>query len=116
LEQLLPEDHVLKRWFSGRVFMIECWLSLDEIAAHLGVNPDTIYKWIPTEEHARAALRLVVMNLVLHGTEAIPTSSTARPSTTPADSPHTTTYIVSAAFRTSTTISHSMETLMAAKR
>ena len=26
--------------------MKERWLSVDEIAAHLGVNPDTIYKWI----------------------------------------------------------------------
>ena len=26
--------------------MPERWLSADEIAAHLGVNPDTIYKWI----------------------------------------------------------------------
>ncbi len=26
--------------------MLERWLSGDEIAAHLGVNPDTIYKWI----------------------------------------------------------------------
>lgn len=26
--------------------MNERWLSVDEIAAHLGVNPDTIYKWI----------------------------------------------------------------------
>ena len=26
--------------------MAERWLSLNEIAAHLGVNPDTIYKWI----------------------------------------------------------------------
>ena len=26
--------------------MTERWLSVDEIAAHLGVNPDTIYKWI----------------------------------------------------------------------
>lgn len=26
--------------------MQERWLSVDEIAAHLGVNPDTIYKWI----------------------------------------------------------------------
>jgi len=26
--------------------MQERWLSVAEIAAHLGVNPDTIYKWI----------------------------------------------------------------------
>jgi excisionase family DNA binding protein len=26
--------------------MQECWLSVQEIARHLGVNPDTIYKWI----------------------------------------------------------------------
>ena len=26
--------------------MTERWLSVEEIAAHLGVNPDTIYKWI----------------------------------------------------------------------
>ncbi len=26
--------------------MQEHWLSVDEIADHLGVNPDTIYKWI----------------------------------------------------------------------
>jgi excisionase family DNA binding protein len=24
----------------------ERWLSVDEIATHLGVNPDTVYKWI----------------------------------------------------------------------
>jgi excisionase family DNA binding protein len=29
--------------------MPERWLSVDEIAAHLGVNPDTIYKWITRE-------------------------------------------------------------------
>ena len=26
--------------------MSESWLCVDEIAVHLGVNPDTIYKWI----------------------------------------------------------------------
>ena len=26
--------------------MPERWLAVGEIAAHLGVNPDTIYKWI----------------------------------------------------------------------
>ena len=26
--------------------MKERWLSVEEIAAHLGANPDTIYKWI----------------------------------------------------------------------
>jgi excisionase family DNA binding protein len=26
--------------------MHERWLSVAEIAVHLGVNPDTIYKWI----------------------------------------------------------------------
>ena len=30
----------------AQVLMQERWLSVDEIAAHLGVNPDTIYKWI----------------------------------------------------------------------
>ena len=28
------------------LFMSERWLSVEEIAAHLGVKPDTIYKWI----------------------------------------------------------------------
>ena len=31
---------------AGRIPMPERWLSVDEIAAHLGVNPETIYKWI----------------------------------------------------------------------
>ena len=26
--------------------MTERWLSVEDIAAHLGVNPDTIYKWV----------------------------------------------------------------------
>jgi excisionase family DNA binding protein len=33
-------------WSAGKISMQERWLSVDEIAAHLGVNPDTIYKWI----------------------------------------------------------------------
>ena len=30
--------------------MKERWLSVAEIAAHLGVNPDTIYKWIERKQ------------------------------------------------------------------
>ena len=30
--------------------MQERWLSVEEIAAHLGVNPDTIYKWIERKQ------------------------------------------------------------------
>ncbi|MCO6401502.1 MAG: helix-turn-helix domain-containing protein, partial [Verrucomicrobia bacterium] len=26
--------------------MLECWLAVEEIAAHLGVNPGAVYKWI----------------------------------------------------------------------
>lgn len=38
--------------------MQERWLSVDEIASHLFVNPETIYKWIerkrlPTQEVGR---------------------------------------------------------------
>lgn len=29
------------------------WLSVDEIAAHLGIRPDTVYKWI-TRRHLPA--------------------------------------------------------------
>jgi len=36
----------LGRPIAERCLMPERWLSVDEIAAHLGVNPDTIYKWI----------------------------------------------------------------------
>jgi len=31
---------------AGKSIPHERWLSVDELAAHLGVNPDTIYKWI----------------------------------------------------------------------
>lgn len=30
--------------------MDERWLSVDEIAAHLGVSKDTVYKWISRKE------------------------------------------------------------------
>ena len=33
---------VAKAWTN----MKERWQSVEEIAAHLGVNPDTVYKWI----------------------------------------------------------------------
>jgi len=30
--------------------MAERWLSVDEIAEHLGVKKDTIYKWVQTKD------------------------------------------------------------------
>ena len=36
--------------------MSERWLSVDEIAPHFGVNPDTICKWMPLK--IRAARKL----------------------------------------------------------
>lgn len=30
--------------------MVDRWLSVDEIAAHLGVSRDTIYKWIKRKD------------------------------------------------------------------
>lgn len=36
----------LRSAFGWRMNTNERWLSVEEIAAHLGVNPDTIYKWI----------------------------------------------------------------------
>lgn len=37
---------VLQRDEEDLLLMQERWLSVHEIAAHLGVNRDTIYKWI----------------------------------------------------------------------
>lgn len=31
---------------SEMIMQQERWLSVEEIAAHMGVNPDTVYKWI----------------------------------------------------------------------
>lgn len=39
--------------------MPERWLSVDEIAAHLGGNPDTIYKWITRKGRSTYMLRRV---------------------------------------------------------
>jgi excisionase family DNA binding protein len=38
----LPGDIFL----SGAATMADRWLSVDEIAAHLGISRDTVYKWI----------------------------------------------------------------------
>ena len=35
---------------AGMTMQQERWLSVDEIAAHLGVNPDTVYKWIERKQ------------------------------------------------------------------
>ncbi len=47
---LLRSKHLRARSFpsrcAGKIFMQERWLSVEEIAEHLGVNPDTIYKWV----------------------------------------------------------------------
>ena len=45
LNPLVPSD-LARLGRSQKESMPERWLSVDEIAAHLGVNPDTIYKWI----------------------------------------------------------------------
>ena len=45
--------------------MKECWLSVAEIAEHLGVNPDNIYKWIERKqlpEHTVGRLRKFKVN------------------------------------------------------
>jgi excisionase family DNA binding protein len=54
LDRLCYGLTVLERAYRGRwkhtqagmTMKEERWLSVDEIAAHLGVNPDTVYKWI----------------------------------------------------------------------
>ncbi len=43
---MVPCNRAQEWWIAERFLMQERWLSVDEIAAHLGVNPDTIYKWI----------------------------------------------------------------------
>ena len=74
-------NHFPKEWNLGHSgeLMSEHWLSVDEIAAHLGVNPDSIYKWITRKSmpaHKVGKLwksqdrRLPVMNLALRGIEA----------------------------------------------
>ena len=36
---------------TARIFLMkERWLSVEQIAKHLGVNPGTIYKWIERKE------------------------------------------------------------------
>jgi hypothetical protein len=46
LQQIWPVDAGGFRPGSEADDMQERWLSMDEIAAHLGANPETIYKWI----------------------------------------------------------------------
>ncbi len=46
LKQMFSGTRALLEPITERFLMPERWLSVDEIAAHLGVNPDTIYKWI----------------------------------------------------------------------
>ena len=36
------------------------WLSVEEIAAYLGIKRDTVYKWIDEEEDARPQGRATV--------------------------------------------------------
>ena len=73
--------HFPRNWDVGLEWkwMNERLLSVDEIAAHLGVNPDSIYKWITRKSmpaHKVGKLwksqdrRLPVMNLALRGIEA----------------------------------------------
>ncbi len=65
-------------WRAGRL-MSERWLSMDEIAAHLGVNPDTISKGVPRKSMPAhkvgrlwkfPARRLTVLNLAVRGIKA----------------------------------------------
>jgi len=69
-------NHFPKEWNLGHSgeLMSEHWLSVNEIAAHLGVNPDTISKGVtrksmPSHKVGRLwksqARRLAVMNLAL---------------------------------------------------
>jgi excisionase family DNA binding protein len=91
------------------LLMQERWLSVGEIAAHLGVNPDTIYKWITRKKmpaHKLGRLWKFLASEVDqwvkggHAAEDVATESTvgaagqkrrrrkAHPSTNPEDSPH----------------------------
>ncbi len=73
--------HFPRNWEVGQAgeLMSKRWLSVDEIAAHLGVNPNTISKGVtrksmPAHTVGRLwkfpAPRLAVMNLALRGIEA----------------------------------------------
>jgi excisionase family DNA binding protein len=90
------------------LLMQERWLSVGEIAAHLGVNPDTIYKWITRKKmpaHKLGRLWKFLASEVDqwvkggHAAEDVPTESAvgavgqkrrrkAHPSSKPEDSPH----------------------------
>ena len=67
--------------------MAERWLSVDEIAAHLGVNPDTIYKWISRKQMPAHKvgklwkfLASEIDSWVKGGLAGVPSSGDAKPS------------------------------------
>lgn len=68
--------------------MQERWLSVEEIAAPLGVNPDTIYKWLTRKkmpghkpEHLLYLLASIANSKPDHGQRAEDVAATASPST-----------------------------------
>ena len=73
--------------------MQECWLSVQEIAAHLGVNRDTIYKWITRKRmpaHKLGRLRKFLASEVdqwVKGGHAAEDVATAAPAGTATDRP-----------------------------